>query len=534
MLSVSQSSPVYDILSQTHRKFIGEFNASFYTDLPEEKRRFTLLKIKDLWCKSILQLPLRSFEFVLEQFQMMTQFTSKYQYPISDQFSLEQYKEMNVIVCELCELVVDVGIHFFNKISSEKESVNDKANKQARLLPFILDKTLEHSKANLYLAWMYINKWSDESMDVNDIQPLVKTCIQQSDDVIYRFINNFPACKSPIEMRILYHLEKMISVGHYISSKIDTYFKNYDNAVLHLESCVAFNTKYAGFIPTDPCGLLKIQGYDEVDESLTAMRSIKHAVDQLMPESTSENIVVKQKKKRKKKKVPIKLEAVESSLLNNVFDEVRDTLSIIVDQVVFKEELRMVPSPTQAPPVIDTKTTYNERVKEKKRVKKIEKLKALNIFKSTRLPVCYEKNSALKLLLDDISELFCASSCEGYLYGSANIKQSPGDFDIFIPNIIPDNKDKLNELLDRFVSKEHPILRDPKTGEYGYRKNNCHIISIVWKNFNLEFITSEQKILLSMQWARILRLVYYIITCENGAFMSYNTFTHGMTLIKKY
>ena len=112
----------------------------------------------------------------------------------------------------------------------------------------------------------------------------------------------------------------------------------------------------------------------------------------------------------------------------------------------------------------------------------------------TEKPKCYTHNPFLKNLLDQVCEHFKHTSCEGYLYGSANYKQCPSDFDILLPNINTlSDRQAVHDLLQRFIVEGGAVTAsDPVTGEYGYKKSNRYVIPVAWKGFNLEFVVSNK------------------------------------------
>ena len=128
--------------------------------------------------------------------------------------------------------------------------------------------------------------------------------------------------------------------------------------------------------------------------------------------------------------------------------------------------------------------------------KKIEKIKKITEIRNTglnalvsetnRKPQCYTDNPALRELLHGISANFNRSLCEGYLFGSANYKVLPNDFDIVLPNI-KSNRDKANvaELITLF---------EQQGGTTGpeYFKTNRHVIPVSWKGWKIDFILFEQ------------------------------------------
>ncbi|MDF1826733.1 MAG: hypothetical protein P1U39_00415 [Legionellaceae bacterium] len=129
----------------------------------------------------------------------------------------------------------------------------------------------------------------------------------------------------------------------------------------------------------------------------------------------------------------------------------------------------------------------------RKRLKIILKKRKHETQVITHLPTCYEANPRLRGLLDLYSDVFIACGLDGYLFGSGNYKQHPGDFDILIPNInTKPGQERLMHLIQMIESQGGVALRDSVTGELGYKKSNRYVIPITWHDWKTDFIIEAE------------------------------------------
>jgi len=119
-----------------------------------------------------------------------------------------------------------------------------------------------------------------------------------------------------------------------------------------------------------------------------------------------------------------------------------------------------------------------------------------NVCQTVRLPKCYANNELIRNLINQMSENFSRSLCEGYLFGSVHYKTAtlPNDFDVLLPNIKSDDDRKnVDDLMKQFELQGGVVTAmDGATGARGYKTGNRYVIPMRWKNWNIDFNVSDQ------------------------------------------
>jgi len=424
-----------------------------------------------------------------------------------------------------------------------------------KIMYSLFNKTLEYSKANLLFAHDAFE--SDKSLVMDDTpSSSVEMYLTKSEANIANFYSKL-AGRDLLAEKNIYFIEKMLHMGYFLRANLQMARADFEAAEYFLSLCDIFNKKHCLFLQDDPellCyGYGDVSDFLECLRSLTEKIQKTPVVNTDSLDNKKKK--KKRSKNRGNSKQALITETdypADTSRNNALGVEVTidENNHIIVESVVPDDEKSdctmgnrfSVDSPGLSDTTNESENrsaeiqqigTCKEREKERRRLKKerkeadrikqaeehrikesdrlreeehknrqdhedtIQHFKSL-VSPTDRLPACFQ-NEQLKSLLDEISVYFDMSSregypCEGYLFGSANIKKSPGDFDIFIPNIKSKmDMEKVNHLVSifmRFGAEVEPM--DSGTREYGYRKEGGHTIPIRWAKFLIELNITDK------------------------------------------
>ena len=355
------------------------------------------------------------------------------------------------IACELTEFFNDVCWAFFHVLyKNNKPQCN-------RVLQQILIATLQYSAAHLDLTIAYFELLDDESPAIphNQLEAQIESSVKKTTAKIHDFQEQIAHC--PLhEGRLLFDLERLLFIAFASHATLEIRRHNLDSATILLEKSSAFIQKHQHTeqYKKSPAPHPK-QLFTQLKSSIRAKEKAAKSLFESMAESTAESVQENKPKKKPKPKIqPENKPDVKTE--NNL--EKKITLC------------------------------HKQKEAERKRLKKREK----ETSEASLLPKCYATNQHLKHLLDHIYEIFEAFPREGYLFGSANYKQNPGDFDILLPNIKTDaDKEQVTQLIQAFEVQGGVAIRNNITGELGYQTGGRYVIPVTWKHWKIDFLISE-------------------------------------------
>lgn len=430
----------------------------------------------------------------LDQFSETMAFISQYVFSSLESYSgikehLSGISLSPSILSELATIIIDAGWISFSKLDNELPSLPitgmagldnganlinahlnmddlsplDILSAQTRILVNILSCTLYYSRINLYGALIQLKKFGSLDSDLNQLVLDVNAYVMKSDDSLEQF-NVRLSSNNPLTDEMTYNFKKMKSIGALLKADVEIKKRSWTSAMRFMSMFELFKTQYADFIAKDEDDLW----FEYYDVTIKAMSDL--AVEDLLATENEQKINLKPQPAQSKIQKASNIKKVETpviTLINNVINP--------SEKAFF--EIKRAP--------------YSERLKEAKKNKKNEKINAL-FLDTQRLPICHNPANPLSVHLNEVSRIIKMSSCEAYMYGSGNIKENPGDFDILIPGIYtPEDMKKVDELIDLF-EKFGGISKRDKTGMRGYTKDERYIIPVKWAQFKIDFNISNQ------------------------------------------
>lgn len=366
------------------------------------------------------------------------------------------------IIDELTDSFTDVCWDFFCKLHQQKNITC------YPILQDILTALLNSSGAHLDLAFAYLALIENISLKSTINHAYLETQIDISLKKAETQIRFFYSKLTHYAINygiMLYHPERMLFFAYATKAKLEIQRNHFDLAHECIEKASIFIKKYAKTAQykqskPDPVRLLT-----QLRDAITQQKAYLAKSVQMHTEKEEAS---RQKTKANKPLTPTTEITTNTPPATPPIDVETIATSTIEQQK----------------PILN----YKQREAERKRLKKRKK-EACDI---NLLPTCYTSNPHLKLLIDQIHEIFKNCLIEGYLFGSSHYKQYPGDFDILLPNI-KTNADKAHviQLIQYFETHDGMAVRDQITGELGYHTGNRYVIPVHWKNWKLDFIVSE-------------------------------------------
>jgi hypothetical protein len=362
------------------------------------------------------------------------------------------------IISELSEFFNEACWEFFDSLYKQKNV------KSYHILQNILTSTLNYSAAHLNLTIVYFALLDHVSLTptigLTYLENEIHTSAKKAEKKIKAFYKQLTHYAINCD-EMIFHLDRILFFSYVTQAKLALKQDKFDLTRELMENASLFIKKHSSHEHYPNC-------FEPKPAELLA--DLKASIEKK----------IEAKKNETKAKTITK--STTKALIKNKTIEI--TQSKPEDKAEDSTENKTSPCP-------ENKVTLNHKLREaeRKRLKKREK----ETSETTFLPKCYETNLALKNLLDQMCEIFKDLPIEGYLFGSANYKQNPGDFDVLLPNIKTDaDKEHVMQLIQIFEAQGGIASRDNITGELGYRTGNRYVIPVTWKNWMIDFIISEQ------------------------------------------
>jgi|GEM_PF-2207071 len=355
-----------------------------------------------------------------------------------------------VIACELSS--------FFNLVAWTYFHVLFKNNKPQcnHILQNMLVSTINFASAHLDLALAYIELFDVEQTSACQPSTMsgddIEFSIQEAERCVHEFFRQVQSCKFK-EHRIVFELDRVLFLACIIHAKLALKQNNFEKVAELINKADVFlrNYRTTKYYKTNK----------NIPNPTQSLQALKHAL--------------------KTQKNKAQLAAIKIEDKNKEKDE-----SDMSSEVVIQSTPPSLPITQDN--TSDEKATVdddNQRLIGRKRLKKRKQ----ETHEIRRLPKCYETNPRLRILLEQFSDALIACNIDGYLFGSSNYKQNPGDFDILIPNISTDaGKERLMQLIQMIESQGGVALRDKISGELGYKKPNRYVIPLTWQDWKTDLI----------------------------------------------